>query len=70
MPGAYDFFKDPKCRCNCCMDVIKPINNNDWVTCSCGSTSIKGLSILYIRGKNYTDLTQYNAENIPDLHPN
>lgn len=66
MPGMYNFFKEPKCRCNICMDVIKSKNDLDWISCSCGQTSIKGISYIMFKGDNYTDLSTYNLENLPE----
>lgn len=66
MTGPYGFFKDIKIRCNYCMDVIKPKNDIDWISCSCGQTSIKGVNFLTSKGDNFTDISQYNYENIPE----
>ena len=62
----HDFFKNIKCRCNYCFDVISPKNDNDWISCSCGQTSIKGKNFISIRGNNYTDLSQFNYDSLPE----
>lgn len=60
----WDVFKN-KVRCNECNDVIIPNSDSKWTTCSCGETSVMGLSFLRIKGNNYTDMSKTDFENVP-----
>ena len=65
MAGPYGFFKDVKIRCNYCMDVIKPNNDTEWVTCSCGQSAVRGINFLSAKGDNLTDISQYDYDALP-----
>ena len=63
----YNIFKEVKCRCNYCYDVLLSTSDVEWTKCGCGQTAIKGFkNYISISGDNYTDMTIYNYDNLPN----
>jgi hypothetical protein len=56
-----------KLQCNACKDIVIPHSNTEWATCDCGETSVIGSgSFTRIKGNNYTNLSYFNPNEIPD----
>lgn len=60
-------FKEIKIMCNECKNIIISKSDTEWTTCVCGSNSVMGKSnFMRINGKNYTDLSILNVDDLPE----
>lgn len=56
-----------KIKCNRCLDIIESKHTHDFVTCSCGESSVDGgTSYLRRRGLDYTDFSEVVSEDDED----